>query len=62
MIFEQTKWVDSNGKEYRVLSRTVLDGNVWIHYIRDAKNQDDIKEYSCYEESFLSRFRQIPND
>ena len=62
MIFEQTRGVDSHGKEFRVLSRTVLDGNIWIHYIRDDKDYKEINEYSCYEESFLSRFRQIPND
>ena len=62
MIFEQTRWDDSHGKEFRVLSRTVLDGNIWIHYIRDDKDYKEINEYSCYEESFLSRFRQIPND
>ena len=62
MIFEQTRWVDSHGKEFRVLSRTVLDFNIWIHYIRDDKDYKEINEYSCYEESFLSRFRQIPND
>ena len=50
-------WVASDGKKFRVLSETVLEGNTWIHYAAMATGL----EYSCYKESFINRFRETPN-
>jgi hypothetical protein len=58
MIKEGTRWSGGDEKIFRVKKRIELDGNIWIHYI--LENKEDIKEFSCYEESFLSRFRQLP--
>jgi hypothetical protein len=41
---------------FRVLHTIELDGHIWVHY----RNNKDDREYSCYLESFLSRFWEIP--
>lgn len=46
-------------KVFVVLHQIEVDGHIWIHY-RDAKGHPP-REYSCYQESFLSRFRQLPD-
>lgn len=53
-----SKWTGDTGTTFRVLHTVELDGHTWIHYIKE-----DIaapKEYSCYVESFLQRFRELP--
>jgi len=52
-----SKWVTAERKEFTVLSRVELDGNIWLHY-RDDKGQ----EYSCYEDAFKLRFTEAVND
>lgn len=48
-----------SGTEYfRVLSRAEVNGEVWIHYRKEASGA---QEYSCYEQSFLQRFRPYEN-
>jgi len=44
-------------KEFRVVQVEQLEGNTWVHYIHEQTG----KPYSCFEESFVSRFRQILN-
>ena len=58
MVKEGTRWSSSDGKTFHVIHRVELEGHIWIHYILEAK--EDSKEYSCYEESFLSRFTPLP--
>ncbi len=58
MVKEGSKWSGNDGKIFHVIHRIELECHIWIHYILEDK--EDPKEYSCYEESFLSRFRQIP--
>ena len=56
-------WSGSDGKSFRVLSVVKLEDNVWVHY-RDTKcdpNDEEFREYSCYMESFISRFKKIPD-
>lgn len=47
------RWVSSDSKSFRVLSVLEKDNEVWIHYIDDHG-----REYSCWEESFIHRFRK----
>ena len=47
---------------FRVIDIVDIDGQLWVHYIKEHALEDDIREYSCYIESFLSRFREQPND
>ncbi len=53
----QTNWSSSEGRVFTVL-HVIRDehGNDWVHY----RNQDG-KEFSCYQESFLSRFTVLPD-
>jgi hypothetical protein len=62
MVKVGSKWVGNEDNIFRVIHVIELDDHTWIHYIKDNAPEDLNREYSCYEESFLSRFRQIPND
>ncbi len=53
-----TKWWSTEGKKFHVIHRIELEGKIWIHYIREDK--ENSQEYSCYEESFLQRFSPLP--
>lgn len=58
MVKEGTRWVSPEGNTFHVVHRLEIDGNVWIHYEQD--NCNECREFSCYEDSFLLRFRMIP--
>jgi hypothetical protein len=62
MIKAGSKWSSATGQEFRVISVVELEGHTWVHYIKENISEDDIREYSCYIESFLDRFREQPND
>lgn len=55
-------WGDSNNKNFRVIHVVEVDGHTWVHYREDKgfKVSENNREYSCYIESFLSRFRKLP--
>ena len=50
-----TRW-SGGDKVFVVLYVIEVDGHIWVHYRDDKTNQ----EYNCYQESFLSRFRPLP--
>jgi hypothetical protein len=54
-----SKWAGSGQDTFHVLSTIELEGKTWVHYIKD-NTQADPREYSCYLESFLERFRELP--
>jgi hypothetical protein len=62
MIKNGSKWEGSDHKRFVVLHTIELDGHMWVHYREDNHKIPTLesKEYSCYEESFLSRFREMP--
>lgn len=62
MIKAGSKWSGNERNIFRVIQVVELDGNTWVHYIKEDEPEDSNREYSCYEESFLSRFREIPSD
>lgn len=62
MVKVGSKWVGNGNDKFRVLHVIELEGHTWIHYIKDNATEDFVREYSCYEESFLSRFRETPSD
>jgi len=49
-------WNSSN-TEFRIIKVINIDNNTWVHYINEKTGQ----EYSCYQESFVSRFNQVLN-
>ncbi len=63
MVQPGTLWGSADGKRFRVISVTEIEGHTWVYY-RDNRgwsvSEDQIREYSCYLESFLSRFTQMP--
>ena len=60
MVKEGSKWVGSGDDKYHVIHVVEIDGHTWVHYIKENAPAESTREYSCYIESFLSRFRQIP--
>ena len=49
-------------KKFRVINIVEADGHTWVHYRDELKgwDQSQAKEYSCYLESFVSRFNVLP--
>ena len=60
MVKEGSKWWSTDGKIFHVLSVVELEGHTWVHYILETNDQHVNKEFSCYQESFLSRFTPLP--
>jgi hypothetical protein len=60
MIEAGSKWSDGRGNKFVALKEIVIEDKTWVHY-RDNFNTPP-KEYSCYKESFLSRFTPLPTD
>ena len=63
MIKQGSRWA-STDKEFIVLAVVEQDGHTWVHYREDLGIKVpalQCREYSCYQESFLQRFREIVN-
>jgi hypothetical protein len=60
MITEGSCWAGTSGKVFLVLKKVELDGHVWIYYRDRYNTEEEVREYSCYEESFLERFHELP--
>lgn len=60
MVKEGSKWSSNDGKVFHVLHVMELEGHIWVHYILETTDPSVTKEFSCYEESFLSRFKPLP--
>ena len=61
MVKVGSKWAGNDSNVFRVIHVVELDDHTWIHYIKENASEESNREYSCYEESFLSRFREIPS-
>jgi hypothetical protein len=59
IIKEGSKWRGGGGMTFRVLHTVEIDGHAWVHYIKNNAQEDENREYSCYVESFLSRFTEL---
>ncbi len=58
-IKEGSRWAGSDYKQvFIVLSVLTTDKEIWIHYRDEIGNPP--REYSCYKDSFLSRFTKLP--
>lgn len=61
MIKEGSKWSGNDGKVFIVLHTIEQDGHIWVHYRSEKITESGTpQEYSCYQESFESRFRLLP--
>jgi hypothetical protein len=59
MIEIGSKWKSSDRDTFIVINTVELDGKNWVYY--RLEKSPTSKEYSCYEESFVSRFVQFKN-
>jgi hypothetical protein len=61
MIKEGSRWDDNHGNMFVVMSVVEADSHTWVHYRSEKLGSSGTpQEYSCYQESFLSRFRPLP--
>ena len=61
MIKEGSRWDDNRGNMFVVVSIVEVDSHTWVHYRSEKPGHSGTpQEYSCYQESFLSRFRPLP--
>lgn len=59
IIKEGSRWAGSDYRTVFIVLHTVeQEGHTWVHYREESGNPP--KEYSCYQESFLQRFNQLP--
>lgn len=54
-----SRWWSGQGEKFIVMDIITIEGYTWVHY-RDDNNKENPREYSCYLESFLSRFTELP--
>ena len=62
MIKVGSRW-EGVDTQFRVLAVVEADGHTWVHYREDLGIKVpalECREYSCYQESFLARFRPLP--
>jgi hypothetical protein len=52
-----SQWWAGNDEKFTVIDVITIEGYTWVHYRNNDK--ENVKEYSCYLESFLSRFREL---
>jgi hypothetical protein len=55
-------WSSVNGRTFQVITEVHIEGNDWVHYRRIDSEIEEPKEFSCYKESFLSRFTKLPQN
>lgn len=60
MIKVGSRW-EGIDKTFVVINTIEQDGHTWVHYREDSNKKPvlECKEYSCYQESFVQRFREI---
>ena len=59
-IKQGTKWWSGQGKIFVVINTANIEGHDWVYYRMEQPVDDHPKEFSCYQESFLSRFTPLP--
>lgn len=61
MITRGSIWQGVEGRLFQVIAEVNVEGHDWVYY-RRLDNDDEPKEFSCYTESFLSRFHKLPEN
>lgn len=59
-IKQGTRWWSGQGKVFVVINTANIEGHDWVYYRMEQPVNDQPKEFSCYQESFLSRFTPLP--
>ena len=61
MVKVGSKWTGTgDNNKFHVIHVIEIEGHTWVHYIKENAPEDSNREYSCYLESFLQRFRPLP--
>lgn len=60
MITKGSVWSSTDGRLIQVITEVVVEGKSWVHYRLMEEVNGEVKEFSCYTESFLSRFYKLP--
>lgn len=55
-----SRWEGNPGELFHVLHTIDIENNTWVHYIKENTKEGETREYSCYLESFLARFKEVP--
>ena len=56
-----SKWTSYDGNVFVVMNIVEADSHTWIHYRSEKPGASGTpQEFSCYQESFESRFRPLP--
>ena len=59
MIKAGSRWTGTEGIVFVVIDTTLIEDKTWVHY-RLEKPKDHLpEEFSCFEESFMARFRPL---
>lgn len=56
-------WWSGDSRKFRVISVANIEGKDWVHYREDLGPKfprEQCKEFSCYLESFVERFSELP--
>ena len=62
-VKEGSIWWGGDQKKFRVISVSEVEGHTCVYYREEPqkwKPISELKEYSCYLESFTLRFRLLP--
>lgn len=62
-VQEGSVWWNGRDKKFRVISVVEAEGHTWVHYKEEPQKwtpSHELKEYSCYQESFIQRFSRLP--
>lgn len=59
-ILNGSRWWGVDGRVFVVITTASVEGHEWVYYRTDQPVDHLPKEFSCYTESFLSRFSPLP--
>ena len=60
VIQNGSRWYGTDGRVFVVIHTTSVDGHDWVYYRSEQPIDHLPKEFSCYQESFISRFNPLP--
>lgn len=55
-----SRWSGGDEKVFVVIGTMIVEGKDWVYYRLENQKEHLPQEFSCYEESFLIRFRPLP--
>jgi hypothetical protein len=55
-----SRWSGGDGRVFVVIGTMIVEGKDWVYYRLEKPVDHMPAEFSCFEESFLSRFRPLP--